>query len=132
MKYKSEYNDECTAAQYITELIIINFAQKDKKILPQKFWLHEDWKKLYRSEIIFANSLLKIYPEQAIINALKRDDTKWMTSLRIKKWSEYIKEEIQKIVSISKKAINSIQIEVANTTNIKTIYKKSNLDRLRG
>lgn len=129
--YQSLHGTQCSAAQLITEIVINNLAKKEKKVLPQKFWNVPEWKKTYKQEIILANSLLKVYPEQAVINAVSRPDTNWMTSLRIKKWVDYIKEEMQKLTKVQNEAHSSITIEISDTTMVRQPKQKSKLDRLK-
>lgn len=132
LMYQSLHGTQCSAAQLITEIVITNLAKKQKKVLPEKFWNSPDWKKTYKQEIILANSLLKVYPEQAVINAVSRSDTNWMTSLRIKKWVDYIKEEMQKITNVQNEAKNAIVIELVDPNIIRQYKPNSNkLDRLK-
>lgn len=131
LMYQSLHGTQCSAAQLITEIVINNLAKKQKKVLPEKFWNSPDWKKTYKQEIILANSLLKVYPEQAVINAVSRSDTNWMTSLRIKKWIDYIKEEMQKITKVQNEAKSAIVIELVDPNIIRQYKPNSKLDRLK-
>lgn len=84
MKYISKYSNNKTvsAAQYITEIICENKARIFGKDLHYKFWTNKEWSKFYRDQIATANKLVKQYPEQAIINALRSDKASKIFSLR--------------------------------------------------
>lgn len=84
MKYLSKYSNgkTVTAAQYITEIICENKAKIDKKDLHYKFWTSKEWSRYYRDQIATAIKLVKKYPEQAIINALKNPKASKIFSLR--------------------------------------------------
>jgi hypothetical protein len=46
-------------------------AKKEGRVLPDKFWTVEPWKKLFRSQIPAAVSLLKKYPLEVVVNTLR-------------------------------------------------------------
>lgn len=84
MKYPSRYSNgkSITAAQYITELICENKANKDGIDLYYRFWINKKWSKFYRDQIATANKLVKKYSDKAIIRALSDARTKKIFSLR--------------------------------------------------
>ena len=94
-KYPSRYSPDgwVSAPQYITEFVCEKKAQKEHKELPIKFWEISEWRKYFRYQITIANSLLKDFPEEAIIAALK-DRRCWKTySLRSPFLQSIIKEK---------------------------------------
>lgn len=97
-KYISKTSgNKCTAAQYLAEEMCIRKAKKQKERLSAGFWHIPKWKKFYRSQIIAANSLLKIYDEKAVLNAVKRKEVSWCYSLRIKRLDQILLEEQDKV-----------------------------------
>ena len=100
-KYPSRYSPDgwVSAPQYITEFVCEKKARTENKELPIKFWEIKEWRKYFRYQITLANKLLKDFPEEAVIAALK-DNRCWKTySLRspflqgiIKEKEELIKE----------------------------------------
>ena len=132
MKYFSPTtHEECTAAQLIAEIIITRKYKKKKKSLPFKFWNDPLYKAEFVKEIIAANTLLKVYNEIAVVNAVLRKDTEWMTSLRIKKWKEFIDEEQEKIDLNEKQSQKSTDIVISSTDTMQKNTTKSRLDRLK-
>ena len=94
-KYPSRYSPDgwVSAPQYITEFVCEKKAQKENKELPIKFWEISEWRKYFRYQITIANKLLKDFPEEAIIAALK-DRRCWKTySLRSPFLQSIIKEK---------------------------------------
>lgn len=85
MEFKSPTSNITVGpAQYITELILINKARRQKLSLPAYFWKDKLWKKDYGSQIMAANSLLKIFDIFDIIETLKQRENLWINSLRTK------------------------------------------------
>lgn len=69
-KYASKYTDKLvTGPQKIAE-IMVERKHKDLK-LPQQFWNDDRFKRDFLLQLRFANSLIKLYSVEAIINALK-------------------------------------------------------------
>lgn len=83
-QYPSKYSNGkyVSAAQYITELICENKAQKDKLDLHYRFWVNPVWEKYYRNQIASAHALLKKYSAKAIIMALNDIKASKIYSLR--------------------------------------------------
>jgi hypothetical protein len=70
--YTSRYTDrKITAAQRIAEIVCEKLADKEKKVLTDKFWNKPEWEKVYKQQLYLANSLLKLYSAEAIIAALR-------------------------------------------------------------
>ena len=84
MKYISKYSNgkEVTPAQYITEILCENKAKKEKRDLSFRFWVNKEWSAFFRNQIATANKLIKIYPPQCIIRALKNPAAEKIYSLR--------------------------------------------------
>jgi hypothetical protein len=129
--YPSRYSPDgwVSAAQYITEFVCEKKAQKENKELPIKFWEISEWKKYFRYQITIANNLLKDFPEEAIIAALK-DRRCWKTySLRSPFLQSIIKEKQAEI-----KERDSVEYNVVESENIKhksNNNKKSIISKLR-
>jgi hypothetical protein len=97
--FPSKYSNGKTvsAAQYITELICEKKAQKDKKDLHYRFWLHAEWEKYYKNQIASAYTLLKKYSDIAIIRGLNNPKASRIYSLRAPHLAPIIEQEQQAI-----------------------------------
>lgn len=100
MKYTSNFSGKETGeAQFIVELICI---AKNKKTgsgdLPNKFWNLPAWKAFYRTQIVAAHGLLKIYSANAIVSALKSKDAYAVFSLRAPFLDDIIRREAAKLL----------------------------------
>lgn len=130
-KYPSRYSPDgwVSAPQYITEFVCEKKAQKENKELPIKFWEISEWRKYFRYQITIANSLLKDFPEEAIIAALK-DRRCWKTySLRSPFLQGIIKEKEALI-----KDREATEYEIVEKESIKhktNNNKKSIISKLR-
>jgi len=70
--YTSKYTDrKLTAAQKIAEVICEKQALKKAEPLFFRFWNSPKWEKEFKTQLFFANSLLKLYSPQAILTGLK-------------------------------------------------------------
>ena len=130
-KYPSRYSPQkwVSAPQYITEFVCEKKAQGENKELPIKFWEIKEWKKYFQYQIIIANKLLKEFPEEAVVAALK-DNRCWKTySLRSPVLHSIIKE---KEASIKDRQATDYEIvdkeEVKHKTNNN---KKSIISKLK-
>ena len=84
MKYESLYGKgQCTAAQYIGELMCQRRAASLKRDLPSQFWEFKEWRNFLVYQITLANKLLKVYNEECVFSGLR--DVKWAYSLKTKK-----------------------------------------------
>lgn len=87
---------ETSAAQFITELVMIRQAAKKGMDLPDKFWNMTEWKLEYKKQIIKANTFLKVYDAKVIIATLFNHKNQWINSLWLPSLSELI--EAQQII----------------------------------
>lgn len=128
-KYPSRYSPDgwVSAPQYITEFVCEKKARKDNKELPIKFWEIPEWRKYFRYQITLANKLLKDFPEEAIIAALK-DNRCWKTySLRSPFLHSIIKEKealIQERESVDYNVVESKEVKHKTNNNKKSIISK--------
>ena len=119
-KYPSRYSPDgwVSAPQYITEFVCEKKARKDNKELPRKY---------FRYQITLANKLLKDFPEEAIIAALK-DNRCWKTySLRSPFLHSIIKEKealIQERESVDYNVVESKEVKHKTNNNKKSIISK--------
>lgn len=94
---------EVKAAIYLAEIMCFRLAKKNKQKLLTGFWNLPEWKLPFGEQMVAANRLLKVYPEQAVINAVNRKDLLWMYSLRFPRLPQFIKEEVAKLEKLHKK-----------------------------
>ncbi len=131
-KYRSpSTGDYCTAAQYITEILITRQAQKQRKKLPHKFWNENPWKKKFRQQIFWVNGLLKAYSAEAIVAALNSKEGKYIYSTAFPKLDELIEKEQVKIDRLKQDAK---EVEITRTEKTKPMKKfgnKTKLSKLR-
>jgi hypothetical protein len=132
MGYQSKYGTvELTPAKYITELMCERKAYKEKKTLTQKFWRNDYWKPFYAQQILAANSLLKIYSEQAILAALKNKQVSWVYSLRAPQLQPIIADEQNKINRAKKlaeeqKVLDAVKVEELNIEKVDKVRESTN------
>jgi hypothetical protein len=101
----------------------MNKARRQKVSLSPYFWKDKLWKKDYGSQIMAANSLLKIFKFTDIVITLKDKDNLWITSLRTKGLEDKIaatkirrerKEQFAKESEKEKIETKTTQIQVPN------------------
>lgn len=119
LDYKSKYNGGVStgAAQYLTDLMCEREAAKLGRHLFSKYWTDDFWKRKYSQHIIAVKSLLKIYEPQAIENALKRKEGRWILSFRVKQFIQLCTEEQTKIDEKREKVEIGIQQEIPDFDN---------------
>lgn len=93
-------------------------AKQKKKTLGQKFWTDDSWKVAYKQHILAANTLLKIFDPQAIINALNQKEFMWVTSLRVKAFNQCIIQEAEKLSALKERLKKEQNTTVDNTPTI--------------
>lgn len=97
-------------AQLIAEIVCKRFfLTQGFKELPPKFWNDIRFARNYRLQIIKANSLLKIYRPQAIINALKSKQGSSIYSLTAKWLDSLIAVEQAKIEKLEKQLEKAVE-----------------------
>lgn len=113
-------------AQYITEQICSKIAKKKSSELPPKFWKLPAWEKFFRQQIPAANKLLKKYPYQVIVAALRDKRMWWLESLRAPQFlpilDEYLTIENAK-VECSRDIVEEEQI-IAKPIPSKSVFGK--------
>lgn len=133
---RSKYStDLVSAAEYITELICEKIAVKERKPLSTKFWMNSFWQPIYKRQLHIAKSLLKLYPYQVIIAALKNEKSQKIYSLGMAtSLDPIIQEELQKYKNLLNKETivvedNSIEKPRAQQNKqVSIINKLRNLD----
>jgi hypothetical protein len=126
-KYLSKYSNGkiVSAAQYITELICENKANKDKLDLHYRFWVTKSWALYYRNQIATANKLLLKYDAKAIINALKDSRASKIYSLRAPHLPAII-EEKQRLLEQENKTL-SLEIERTEQKTYRQYQQNKNI-----
>lgn len=132
-KYQSpSTGDYCTAAQYITEILITRQAAKKGKKLPHKFWNVQPWKTQFRKQIFWVNGLLKTYSAEAVVAALNSKDGKYIYSTAFPKLDYLIELEQAKIDKL-KEDVKTVEINRASEDSSprQSFGKKTQLSKLR-
>ena len=137
--FKSRFSIEplyISGAQFIAENMIDRQARKDGKVLPDKFWNSEIYKRNFQLQLRFANSLLKTYSVAAIISALRTPTGKRIYSLSAKWLDAIIKGEQERIDRENKKVadVTNVPEEICNNEFIPPSFpaNKSELSKLKG
>lgn len=119
LDYKSKYNNGVSTgpAQYLTDLMCEREAAKLGRHLFSNYWTDAFWKRKYSQHIIAVRSLLKLYEPQAIENALKRKEGKWILSFRVKQFIQLCTEEQVKIDEKRQKVEIGIKQEIPDFDN---------------
>jgi|APSaa5957512622_1039677.scaffolds.fasta_scaffold172182_2 hypothetical protein len=128
MNFTPKYHhEECSEAQYLTEIVTERYARSQNKSLQPKFWNNLEWKSFYRQQIIAANALLKLYSLQSIVNALN-GKCSWTYSLRANQLKNEIVREEAKLKNRQKEIESKMDaaVTVEDVTKVKPRkkYKK--------
>src|SRR5688572_22380094 len=111
-KYQSRYGGGFVGeAQFIAEIMCERLGQKNKQDLPLQFWQQPAWKKTFISQILAANSLLKLYKGRAIISALRKSPK--VFSLRAPWLADLIQQEQVHIDRVDKQIAEANKVESA-------------------
>ncbi len=136
-KYESRYGGgQITAAQFLAEIMCERKAAIDKNDLPVKFWNNPKWKKFFCLQVIYANSLLKLYSDKAILSVLKDPRTKKIYSLRLE-WLDPLFKEAQAKLDAQEHLEEPAQPMITMTDGETTLRvrvpfgKKTNFQKLR-
>lgn len=130
-KYPSKYSNGkyVNSAQYITEIVCENKANREKKDLHFRFWTEPYWEKFFRNQIASANKLVKDYDPRDIAKALKTPNGQKIFSLRAPHLREIIEKEAAKRKLLENKKPVVIERKI-NTIVRKHNTNKNILDRL--
>ncbi len=102
MSYKSpSTGDFVTGYQYITEILIKREADREKVILPQRYWniKGNPWAKKFSLRIIDVCKICEKYSFQAVVKALEKEQ--WAFSLKSKQVLQTIQEEQKRLDSLN-------------------------------
>lgn len=126
----------CRPAHMLVEIVLLRKAKKTNTILHGKFWNDSLWQKEYRQQIIAANSLLKLFPLQAIIAGLDSKDACWVYSLNYSGLIDIIRREHSKIEQtqriLESQKLASTPTNVVDANQVPVTTRKTTLkDRLR-
>ncbi len=130
MELQSKYSgDNVSTAHYLAELMCERKAKKERKILIERFWKDDYWKKFYVDQIRAAYSLLKLYSEQAILLGVQDKSINWCYSLRIKMLPSIIAEcekhlKQQAAITAEKKQLDAIPKEEIQKVTIVELPRK--------
>jgi len=129
-KYKSPSTQkDCSAPQYITELLMTRAAQVKGEVLPFKFWSVPPHKQWFLSNIMKVNGLIAIYSPDDIIMALHSKRGKKVYSINCPFLDELVEEEQRKAENVKPTPkVDSIE----PSKPMKSFGKTNKLDRLRG
>jgi hypothetical protein len=124
-RYKSLFTGEYVMAhQWVAEILVQRKADRDKYVLPDKFWLGSDnYSKEFRKQVQQAAKLIKKYSEEAVLTFIKNNP--WKFSLFTKENIENIQKE-QYIID------NRNIVEIETQDAFEFISKKSNKKSLLG
>lgn len=123
----------CTAPQYLAEFVISRKAKKLNKVLEDKFWFADEWKREYKLQVIAANSLLKLFEVTDILAGLRSQEGSWIYSLTNKALIDILnRQKIKnKNIAVTKQPVH---IEIKENPTIlskpKTMKKNNMLDKL--
>jgi hypothetical protein len=123
--------EPCGGPHYIAELLVTRQAKKDKKALPYKFWNTPEWKKQYKLQMMGVQTLLRLYSELAIINALQSQKGKNIYSIRCP-WLDELIEEAEKKLQQKPEVIEILdKVEQPKKEIAPSFGKKTNISKLR-
>lgn len=129
MSYKSpSTGDFVTGYQYIAEILVKREADREKVILPQRYWNIKGniWAKKFLLRIRDVCKICEQYTFQAVVKALEREQ--WAFSLKSKQVLASIKEEQEKLDNL--KPVFNQNIENPNSI-IENKKKNSLLGKIK-
>lgn len=118
--------DYVLPSQWVAEILVKRKSERDKKHLPDRFWLDEtsEWTKEYKKQIVQAARLIKKYSEEAVLSFIKNNQ--W-------KFSLFTKENIEKIQKEQEKIDNRVvTVEIETVDAFEYIKPKNNKKSLLG
>lgn len=102
-RFQSKYTEGYVGdSQYLAEFMCERIAQKEKKILPFKFWNTPEWKKVFGHQVTAAAKLLKDYSISEILSALRSQRGSLIYSLGMAKVIREIIASEKKKTTITK------------------------------
>lgn len=127
--YKSLFTGEYVMPhQWVAEILVQRKADRDKFVLPDRFWLdNNEYSKEFSKQVQQAAKLIKKYSEEAVLNFIKNNP--WKFSLFTKENIENIQKE-QYI--IDNRQVKEIEIQDAFEFVNRKNNKKSLLGKLNG
>lgn len=132
--YKSNYGGGMvTPPNYLIECLCVLIAKHDKIELPHKFWKEKFWAKVWGAQSKNVNNILKTYPHQVVLEAL-RDRRCWKLRSFGANWLiEPILKEKLKLHEAQQKSKSDICLERADPTQKprKQRGKQSIINKLR-
>lgn len=116
-KYNSAHGEKIlTAEEYIAELVCENIAKRNRISLPNSYWSRPEWKEHFSKQRLLATGLLKLYPERAVISALKNPLAKNITTLGLQ-------SVLDPVIKAEEAKLNHIQ-EISQLKKIQTVPTK--------
>lgn len=136
-KYLSVYGAKkaIRADQYLVELIIQRRAERQKVILPPRFWsnpLFKTWTQIFGSELRHSKSLFDKYDAECIIEAYQSHECKNILSSTNKQFEPVI-QEFQRRKNLLESTQEKIEIVTHSTESVpnKSSGQKSKLGKLK-
>jgi hypothetical protein len=137
-RFESAYGGgNITASQYLSEHMSARIAKKEGEALGHFFWKEDRWLKVFKTQLMFANKLLKLYSVESIIRVLRTPKGKKVYSLGAK----FIYDEIEResaLIEQRKATLMEATPEEPETEKVENhevrppmVVKKSNIAKLR-
>lgn len=124
-KYQSlSTGDFCTAAQYVTELLLLREFKKKNNVPVYKFWNDEPWKSKFSKYIIAISRMINKFSEEAVTSFFEKE--KWRYTPLVKGLDLKIKE-VQDIIDSREKQV----IEVTHTEKSKPMKSSQKTKRAK-
>lgn len=119
--------------QYITEILLSRQEAKNNRRLAERFWSStKEWKKRYRTSLLFVRKFLKNHSEEAVIAALLSGEGKNIAYLQDKRLVALVEKEANRIEQMQN--LDNVMEPVERPDEPKTMtkfQKKNTLSKLR-
>ncbi len=122
------------APQYITEILFSRQEAKHNRVLTARFWSSsKEWKKRYRTSLMFVRKFLKIHSEEATIAALQSYEGRTIAYLQDKRLVRLVEKEQAKIDALLSNLANVPEPVKVNeeARPMKAYGKQTALSKLR-
>lgn len=141
-RYKSIYGSESESIrpdQYLVELIIKRRADKQKVVLPPRFWSKKEhsedysyWTRIFGSELKHSKPLFKKYAPECIIDAFLSHDCQYVLSCTNKQFEKVV-QEFQRRKEMLDAVKQEVVIKTSPTTSLprKQTGKLNKLSKLK-